>query len=929
VASAATRFTKHSEQQQYTTRKEILHMICGKTATKSRALARSAAMVAGAGWLWLAAGLSIGLADSTDVTENLQYSLGVTACDGYSLRAYADIDMNGTWDTMVLFVTIRGNAGVYSGPGQCGGYDYIFSPARCSGSPPWSGGQFAIWFVDMLAAGFNANNPATWVYKSVPGIRLWSDNDWIACTDTASPYYQIMAYTERNQGGTVVYSQTVGTGTTRTDEIRSQDGIKEVFIHTDSCENTLDCVVLLSGSDAEPYMLVTPVGGTANAGGDFTLSATAGGTSPLAYQWQLDGVNVDGATNSSLTLSNLPPHQAGDYRVVVTNLQGSMNSAVATVTVPPALGLALDTLGWTWTTGGGDGWYRTTASSHDGVDSATCVSPGISPPYYQPWMQTTVTGPGTLTFWWIFPATFLTTDYLTFSMDGVEQSRIRMIRPGWSQKTYYVGTGTHTLRWAYLRGGSINGGPARMDEVHFTSGGTAPFITTQPASRQDVVAGTNVVFTVVASGTPPFTYQWRRNGTDLPGATSSSLTLTNVRPNQVGTYSVVVAGGYGSPAISSDALLNVTAIPLPVALDCPSVAWTTSGDENWYGQVGFTQDGTNAAQSGTITHNQQSVMETTVLGPGSVSFWWKVSSETNFDYLRFYIDGAERVRISGEMDWKQLSYMLSPGHHSLRWAYTKDFSVSSGQDAGWVDQVSYVGPPTLSITHLTPAQLKVWWPLPATDWVLAQASPLNGSPTRWLQVPFPYETNGAEISMSLQPTAGVHGYRLFYWPREGAASGTVSFVNNASTAISNRITMARLPVGTRYRVALYFTWDTGSSNVVPADSEFVQVGDAVNIGPAAGMFGGGTRTTPVMVPGGFGWFQVRAWEAEVCSTVFATFEAVDHAPPGCMPSRGVSNKIRADTGDPNVVPAENPASLINWGLRGFYITPDWCPGCSQ
>jgi hypothetical protein len=909
-----------SGKPQQTTRKEIRHMISGKTAIKSRALAHAGAITASVTWLWLAAGLTNAFADSADVTENLYYRWGAIARDGQSLGVWADIDGNGTWETLVVFMTIHG----FANPGQgtsCGTYDYYFDPFPYGPQSPAPPGQFVIWFVDRTAVGHDDNNSATWVFKSVPGIRLRSENDWIACTDTASPYYQVMAYTERGQGGTVVYNQTSGTGVTRTDEIRSQDGIKEVFIHTDSCENTLDCVVLLSGSDAEPYMLVTPVGGTANAGEDFTLSATAGGTSPLAYQWQLDGNDVAGATNSSLTLSNLTPRQAGSYRVVVTNLLGAVTSSVVTVTVPAALANALDTAHLTWTTGGGDGWYRTTASSSDGVDSATCLSPGLTPPYYQPWMQTTVTGPGTLTFWWIFPANVISSDYLTFSMDGVEQARIRMsLLPAWSERTYYVGAGNHTLRWAYLRLGSRPGGPARVDQVSFVAGETPAFITTQPASRQDVVAGTNVSFTVVASGTPPFTYQWRRNGTDLPGATSSSLTLTNVRPIQVGTYSVVVANGYGSPATSSDALLNVIPIPLPVALDCPSVAWATSGNENWHGQVGFTQDGTNAAQSGPITHSQQSVLETPVLGPGSVSFWWRVSSETNFDYLRFYINGVEQTKISGEVDWQLLSYALSPGNQNLRWAYTKDGSLSSGQDAGWVDQVSHIGPPTLSITRLTPPQLKVWWPLPATDWVLAQASPLNGSPTRWLQVPFPYETNDSEISVSLQPAAGVHGYRLFYWPRDGVGSGLVAFQNNASTAVRIIPSRVTVPTGTHYRAALYFAWDTGSSNVVPADSEFTQVGDAVGF-VLPGVFDGGTRTVPVMVSGGFGWFQVRAWEAEVCGTIFTTYEAASHASPGCIPLLGESNKIRVDTGNPHAQPPENPASLVNWGLKGFYLSP--------
>src|SRR6185369_7618598 len=68
---------------------------------------------------------------------------------------------------------------------------------------------------------------------------------------------------------------------------------------------------------------------------------------------------------------------------------------------------------------------------------------------------------------------------------------------------------------------------------------TAPTITTQPAS-QTVTAGSNATFSVVASGTAPLTYQWLFNGTNISGATNSSLTLTNVQSANAGSYTVTV-----------------------------------------------------------------------------------------------------------------------------------------------------------------------------------------------------------------------------------------------------------------------------------------------------------------------------------------------------------------------------------------------------
>ncbi len=295
----------------------------------------------------------------------------------------------------------------------------------------------------------------------------------------------------------------------------------------------------------KPYILTQPTGGTVSSGESFAFSAGVTGDPPLAYQWQRDAVNLANETNATLVRTELTPIDNGGYRVIVTNRFGAVTSSIVTLTVPPNLAEALDTSGLTWVTGGGDGWYRTTSSSHDGVDAATCQAPGLLFPG-SPWMQTTVSGPGTVRFWWLFPASLLTSDYLTFSVDGVEQARVRMRTLAlWASQTHYLGGGTHTLRWAYFKGGNFAGGPARVDQVSYTEGGTAPLIATQPLS-QTVTGGTNVEFSVDAAGTPPLTYQWQWNEVNLPGANDDALSLAGVNPARAGNYRVVVTNAYGS-----------------------------------------------------------------------------------------------------------------------------------------------------------------------------------------------------------------------------------------------------------------------------------------------------------------------------------------------------------------------------------------------
>jgi alpha-tubulin suppressor-like RCC1 family protein len=98
---------------------------------------------------------------------------------------------------------------------------------------------------------------------------------------------------------------------------------------------------------------------------------------------------------------------------------------------------------------------------------------------------------------------------------------------------------------------------------------TAPSINTQPAALS-VVAGNTATFTVTVNGTAPYTYQWRRNGSSIAGATSQVLTLLNVGTADAGDYSVVVSNAIGS-ATSNNAALTVTTTTTPPPVVAPSI----------------------------------------------------------------------------------------------------------------------------------------------------------------------------------------------------------------------------------------------------------------------------------------------------------------------------------------------------------------------
>ena len=128
--------------------------------------------------------------------------------------------------------------------------------------------------------------------------------------------------------------------------------------------------------------------------------------------------------------------------------------------------------------------------------------------------------------------------------------------------------------------------------------------------------------------------------------------------------------------------------PIAAAVDASSLTFTLSGNQNWYVDTSQSQFGGSSVRvPSALNHNQSATMQTTISGVTSVKFYWKVSSEANYDYLRFYIDGVEQDKISGSTSWAQKTYTVSSGSHTLKWTYDKDYSVSSGSDTGWVDHL--------------------------------------------------------------------------------------------------------------------------------------------------------------------------------------------------------------------------------------------------
>jgi len=273
---------------------------------------------------------------------------------------------------------------------------------------------------------------------------------------------------------------------------------------------------LVLGGDTPPAIITQPESQTVSQDADATFTVTANGTAPLSYQWRLYATNIAGATASSYTRANVQLADAGPYSVVVTNAAGSVTSsnAILSVSVPPTI---------------------TTQPQNQNVNQTSnavfsVVATGTPAPTYQ----------------WRFNGTNVA---------------------GATDTSYLLANAQPTDAGSYSVVVSNVAGTATSTDAMLTVN-VAPAITSQPQD-QSINQGSDAVFSVVATGTPAPTYQWRFNGTNLASATDSAYTRADVQLADAGSYSVVVSNIAGM-ATSFNAVLSVTQ-PVPPQIDSISL----------------------------------------------------------------------------------------------------------------------------------------------------------------------------------------------------------------------------------------------------------------------------------------------------------------------------------------------------------------------
>lgn len=158
------------------------------------------------------------------------------------------------------------------------------------------------------------------------------------------------------------------------------------------------------------------------------------------------------------------------------------------------------------------------------------------------------------------------------------------------------------------------------------------------------------------------------------------------------------AHGLDGALIDNIELINNKVTPAPQTIidfetrDFSQAAFTFADDAPWETTTAGAATGY-SAKSQKIDHNQKaSTSITATFGlNASVAFDRKTSSEKDYDYLQFYVDGKLIESWSGEVAWSQVSHDLTAGEHTLTWTYSKDLSVSNGSDCAWIDNIELVG----------------------------------------------------------------------------------------------------------------------------------------------------------------------------------------------------------------------------------------------
>lgn len=293
--------------------------------------------------------------------------------------------------------------------------------------------------------------------------------------------------------------------------------------------------VTVTVSSVPPIIIQQPVSQTATYLKSTVLSAIADGAgASLTYRWFKDGVSVSAIPGLSVSVNQafpnlnigvMQPEHAGTYRLTVSNAAGQSVSTDA-ITLSISSGLSIGSHPASQTVNAGSAATFTVVANYE--------TPFPGSPSYR-WRKNGVDIAGATSS--------------TLTIPNVQSAD----EGSYSALVYYPTAAGVIPQLSVI---------SNTASLTVTSPRSPPSISTQPIS-QTVSAGTPTSFAVVAFGTAPLTYQWRKNGVNIPGAIAATFSLPSVQTSDVANYSVVISNSVSS-VTSSDASLSLTTSAAPV-----------------------------------------------------------------------------------------------------------------------------------------------------------------------------------------------------------------------------------------------------------------------------------------------------------------------------------------------------------------------------
>ena len=282
---------------------------------------------------------------------------------------------------------------------------------------------------------------------------------------------------------------------------------------TDIHGNVSHCTFTVTINDL-PVITSQPVSLTNNASTTAVFTVTATGTQPLHYQWVKNGTNnlsdfgnISGSSSNVLTLANVLAADAGSYSVVISNVAGTLASSNALLTVIDPAILTQPT-------------NLTVVNGNPA--SFTVVAAGTAPLTYQ-WKQN--------------GSAIVGATAATLALNAVSDTD----------------AGAYTVV-VTTPAGTASSTAANLTVLD------PPVVVSQPLSIS-VNLGQSATFAVSANGRTPFSYQWKKNGVNITGATARLFTIAHVADTDAASYSVFISNVDGN---TTSAAATLTVIDPPV-----------------------------------------------------------------------------------------------------------------------------------------------------------------------------------------------------------------------------------------------------------------------------------------------------------------------------------------------------------------------------